>query len=281
MWTRLALVALISSTAAVIAEAGGPEASASFSKPIVREERTVEVQGASETWRLEWVKPPGPVCPPDDAGWFTCPCHGFEFGEEGELDLVRVRSGDETDRLHLTPLFDRIETPPPAWERKHAALRGRPVLASDFDAWEKAELARSSSFEDSVMKRAPVSVLELRDFNRDGWATEFILQISNLPCGKRESVLVGISPKRPRLHVFGSVEHPDQPLVLFVELWEALHVSNGSLRTVSWTCGDHASEVQQEITLTVDKLGIHAVRENFSCDEPPKEHGRLLSREIL
>src|SRR5258706_785750 len=73
--------------------------------PVVREERTAEVNGVSEVWRLEWLHPPGLICAPDDPVWFTCPCHGFEFGEEGELDLVRLRSSREVERLHLTPLF--------------------------------------------------------------------------------------------------------------------------------------------------------------------------------
>src|SRR5262245_12271591 len=79
---------------------------------VVREERTVEGAGASEVWRLEWIGETYGVCgPADTAGWYTCPCSGFEFGEAGELDLVRLRASKEIERLHLAPLFLSQWTP--------------------------------------------------------------------------------------------------------------------------------------------------------------------------
>jgi hypothetical protein len=131
-----------------------------------------------------------------------------------------------------------------------------------------------------VMKRAPLSVVEIGDFNRDGWATEFVLQVGAIPCGKRASVLVGLSPPRPSLHVFSSAEHPERPLILYVHQWEKLRTAKAALRVVSWTCGDHGSEVQNEIVLTIDAKGIHAVRETFSCVDDA-EHGPLIARENL
>ena len=262
---------------------------ASQPKPVVREERAVQIDGASETWRLEWVKPPEPVCAPEDPVWFTCPCQGFEFGEEGELDLVRLRSSKEVDRLHLTPFFRGKDTPSPAWEKNHAALRRWPVLDSDQDWFTEVDTtsddAGLAAFQKAVSERTPVTVLDLQDFNHDGWAAEFVLQIGTLPCGKRESVLVGISRDWPKLHVFRSVERPDKPLVLFFQHWERMRVSGGKVRTVTWPCGDHASEVHDETVLRVDAKGFHAMRETFSCDvsegPPGAVHGKLLSREIL
>lgn len=278
LWAVAALTGILAASRGTAQDARAPAPQAR----VLREERTVDVNGTTETWRLEWAHPPGPICPPDDPGWFTCPCSGFEFGEEGELDLVRSRSSGEIDRLHVTPLFSNDEVPAPASEKGHAALRRFPVLASDLDAWERADQFGSpAAFQEAVVERTVINILDLRDFNLDGSATEFVLQIGVLPCGKRQSVLVGISPSRPGLHAFGSAEHPDRPLVLYVDHWEKLRTSTGPLRIVTWSCGDHASEVHEELLLKVDEIGIHAARETYSCGEPGQEHGELISREIL
>ena len=76
---------------------------------ILREQRDVVVDGAREQWRLVWKGKPQPACAPDDGledGWLTCPCDGFAFGEQGDLDLVRLAGTSPEDRLSLTPLFD-------------------------------------------------------------------------------------------------------------------------------------------------------------------------------
>ncbi len=44
----------------------------------VREQAEINVEGEPESWRLEWVGEPKPVCSatePDSA--LTCPCMGF------------------------------------------------------------------------------------------------------------------------------------------------------------------------------------------------------------
>lgn len=222
------------------------------------------------------------TCPPDDPGWFTCPCEGFAFGESGDLDLVRLQHGKEVGRLPLTPLFANQETPD--WEAKKAVLQRWPVHEkTDFEAWEKADSAGAvqlAQFKEAAMRRNSAPVLGVADFNQDGWATEFVLQVGVLPCGKRQSVLVGVSPDRPQLHVFGTAEHPDTPLVLSPNHWEKLKAARHPVRVISWACGDHGSEEQTEFALSIDRAGIHAVREDFSC-EAGREHGDLLSREVL
>src|SRR5258708_10554751 len=65
-------------------------------RPVIREEQTVVVNGAIETWRLEWKTAPKPYCPPVEVP--VCPCNGFGYGESGQLDLVRTRNGREGDR---------------------------------------------------------------------------------------------------------------------------------------------------------------------------------------
>ena len=248
-----------------------PSAAQPGDESVIREERAVQVAGASEIWRLEWRRPPRPVCAADDPLWYTCPCMGFEFGEAGQLDLVRLRADREIDRLPLTPLFAHRNGDLGAFPVGPAALRRFPVLDSD----------REQLDPDSVSKRAPVRVLDLHDFNRDGWATEFVLQIGTLPCGKRESVVVGVGPGQRTLHAFASADHPEKPLVLYANHWESLRTANGSVRLVAWECGDHGSEAREEIVLTVDAKGIRAARETFSCGVAGTHHGPLLSHENL
>ncbi len=252
--------------------------------PEAREWRGVSVNGKPEVWELRWAAPPALVCPPDDPAWFTCPCEGFAFGESGDLDLIRTLGlgGKEVDRLPLTPLFANHETP--AWETGKAVLQRWPVVAiRDHEAWDEADLqgaVQLARFKQEVMQRAPVSLLEVADFNQDAWATEFILQVGVLPGCKRQSVVVGVSPDRPYLHAFGTAEHPDTPIVLYPDHWAELKTAKHPLRVVSWTCGDHGSEQQTELILSIDPAGIHVIQETFSC-EGGGEHGGLLSRRVL
>ena len=57
--------------------------------------------------------------------------------------------------------------------------------------------------------------MPLGDYDRDGRATEFVLQVDAGPCGHDTSLVVGISRDTPRLHAFGTAESPDEPLVRF------------------------------------------------------------------
>jgi len=234
---------------------------------LVREEKSVVVDGATEVWRLVWKRAPRPACGPDDPGSFTCPCFGFAFGERGQLDLVRMRDGREIDRLHLTPLFGHDDFPfvPPEalvqrWER-----RDRDFVASDDDL----------RFTRRVRGRPVVSVMNLADYDHDGQSTEFFLQTGVLPCGKRMGVVIGLSPGNQRLHAFGSALHPGKPLDLQKEQWDALGSSAGPVRVIDWGCGDHGSETEGEVELQATSAGIRAVHREFECSPG---RGKLLRK---
>ncbi|MDB4993412.1 MAG: hypothetical protein JWM74_844, partial [Myxococcaceae bacterium] len=72
---------IASATPSVADAAAAPPSSPSPSQAILREEKQVVVDGVTETWRLEWIRPPVPVCM--DSTWETCGCAGFSFGEKG------------------------------------------------------------------------------------------------------------------------------------------------------------------------------------------------------
>ena len=247
--------------------------------PVTRDERAVKVDGVDETWRLEWLAVPRLVCQPLDASWSTCPCTGFAFGEAGELDLVRLRDASEIDRFHLT-FFSNADMPPGAEGR--FALQRWPVRDIDAEAFERANANGRRDFRKRVQERKPVRILKLADFDHDGWATEFVLQVRNKPCGQRPSILVGVSPGRPKLHAFGSADHPDRPLILEAEAWKRLRDTQGSGgRFVESACGDHGAVQQREVALRADASGIHAVRETYACDASGAKQGDPVSRETL
>lgn len=224
----------------------------------IREERTVIVDGVSERWRLEWAGPTVEVCSPDQswgAEWGMCPCSGFEFSEDGDIYLVRERPGVPAERLHLTPFFRADQAP-----GKQAVLRRWPVAPGDEDSSE------APGFAERVRARPLTPMMALADYDHDGQATEFALQIGAIPCGHQQTIIVGIDSHNPRLHAFASVEQPGTPLVLEnPQQWEELRRGSGQATIVLWACGDHGSEHDRTIRLRAAKDGLHAKVDLKAC----------------
>lgn len=240
---------------------------------ITREEAPVGVGATSERWALEWRRPPSSICGPDDpSGALTCPCSGFAYGETGELDLVRRAPGRPDERLALTPFFSEGENP--AEDTQLAVLQRWPVLDSDDAAIDSVDLGPT------IRARPVTRVMVLGDYDHDGRATEFLLQVSAGPCGHQASVLVGVSTANPSLHAFTSVAHPAQPLVLRPELWELLRRSGGEATGVEWPCGDHGAETRTEVRLWAGPAGIDGVRSEYEC-AADDARGRLVSSERI
>lgn len=226
----------------------------------------MRIGGRTELWRLEWEKPPLPACEAGDAMWITCPCAGFAFGERGLLDLVRLRDGKEVERLPLTPLFAEGIVDYGAV----AILRRAEPSEADFkDELEDPGLAGR------VRTRPSERVLDLADYEHDGQAREFLLQVAAAPCGKRMHVAVGVSRADPRLHVLHSLAYPERPLVLRIDHWQALRQAAAPPRRVDWPCGDHGSDTETELELRADQHGIAVHEREYLCTKAG-ERGRLL-----
>lgn len=212
---------------------------------IVREEITVVVGGGAERWRLEWRKPPTPQCM--DESWSTCPCDGIEFGEEGELDLVREREGAAEERLHLDALFMNHTAALPRWQK----------LPSD-----SADAAPTPA---TLRARPLVRIMQLADYDHDGMATEFVLRVGYEMCGHVPTLVVGVSTSNPALHAFTAVENPKEPLLLeSAAQWEQIRRSLPA--TLSGIrCGDHGSEVARTTRITRDAAGLHAKTTETRC----------------
>jgi hypothetical protein len=241
--------------------------------PLIREEHKVMVHGAEELWRLEWTGRPKPACSPDQPEWMTCPCSGFAFGERGDLVLVRDRPGIDVERLELAPLF-RGEFDGPGYAGE-AVLRRWDVEKGDVN--NSHLLAALASW---VRARPIATVMRFGDYDHDGEATELLLQVGTLPCGKPVSVAVGVSHRTDRLHAFSTVEHPERPLVLQTSQWEALLRAKTPINVLDWVCGDHASETETVLALSADADGIHATRSEYKCHENGRR-GELSSKESL
>jgi hypothetical protein len=232
---------------------------------VVREQQRVVVGSTVEEWRLEWQSAPEPACDPSTDDWYTCPCSGFAFGETGTLDLVRQVPGRPEERLHLSPLFALG-----FYGKPIAQLPKRPVLDSDMAHMDDPEFAKM------VASRPVVKVMALADYDHDGRATEFLLQVG-APCGHRQTIVVGISRANPKLHAFGTIANPKKPLVLeSPEAWKQLLRSNGKTTVVSWPCGDHGSPEELQFELVTGESGIQAFLLRYSCNDQGRQ--QLLER---
>ena len=211
-----------------------------YPAPLVREQQSVVIGAVTETWELRWKAPPTPACEPNDVS-LTCPCTGFAYGEGGALILVRIRNGQEVNRLELTPLFKGADV-----NLGDIAIlqRWEPNYDTDFAALGK------DGFLDVVARRPVVKIMDFVDYDHDGNRSEFYLKTDTLPCGKNVGVVVGISRSNQKLHVFGTGSKPTQPLLLQKHIWEALSRASGSVEVVDWPCGDHGSEEESTVSLT-------------------------------
>lgn len=240
--------------------------------PVTREEHKVVVDGVEEHWRLEWATPPSPACSPDEPDvWSTCPCSGFAFGERGNLVLVRKKPGGDEERFALRQLFaGDFDAPGNVGE---VVLRRWDVQEEDMDQ------SDSPDFAERVQARPPATVMRFRDYDHDGQATEFILQVGTLPCGKKMSVAIGVSRQNPRLHAFRTTEHPERPLVLQAWQWESLLGAKAPIKVTDWKCGDHGSDAETELELAVDENGIHATNWTYECDQDGRR-GKFTGKEV-
>jgi hypothetical protein len=239
---------------------------------VFREEHRVIVNGVEERWGLYWVGSSKPACSPDQPEWKTCPCSGFAFGERGDLVLVRERPRSKEEHLGLAPFFEG-EFDGPGYPGE-AVLRRWDVEKDDLNVSNSVGLARY------IGSRPLATVMHFGDYDHDGHATEFLLQVGTLPCGKPVSVAVGVSRRIDRPHVFSTVEHPDRPLVLQTAHWVSLLKAKAPVKVVDWVCGDHASETETVLELSADADGIHGMRSEYECHENGRRAG-LIKKDSL
>lgn len=241
---------------------------------LVRDERAVSVQGMREVWRLVWAAKPRPLCPETDVvSSITCPCSGWAYGEQGDLFLVRMRGGREVDRLRLGPLFGRFDAPGDAEDGDVAYLQRWPRRDRDHEREARGDPALVAE----VHHRSSPQVIQPADYNHDGQATEFLIQVGTLPCGKHQYAAVGVTKDRPTLHALGSKAHPNEPLTMPLQAWRALLRSPTPKPVLIWDCDDHGSEVQSMLDVSAAGGVIRAVDRDYGC--PSQGNAGKLIRE--
>lgn len=252
---------------------GGAAAPPTF----LREQKTVTVDGRAEQWQLVWEGRPRSICGPDDVEMaITCPCTGFAYGELGRLSLVRRQGGKVIDRLALGSYFEDL----PADDAKGlAAMQWRPMEPRDFDDFQTAD-GTDPALAAAVRKRPGPRVMRMGDYDRDGNASEFLVQVSAGPCGHTAYMLFGVSRANPKLHAFGTADHPADPLVLPGQAWQALLTWSGPSRVTALACGDHGSDVRQELVLSSAQGTIRVRQKTWSCPEDGSAE-RLLGEAVL
>lgn len=244
--------------------------------PIVRQQQTLVIDGQKEEWQLRWQSKPTPVCNAEEADMaFTCPCAGFAYGEQGKLTLQRI-SPHGNEEMNLSTLFDNDLDGPQG--RGVAALRRWNLLQSDMDTL--LDEQRAAAHIAKIKKRPLANVMQFGDYLHDKLGATFLLQVGVMPCGHIMSVLIGISAQKRKLHAIGTALHPDKPLILEKRIWEALRKSKGSVRSTAWACGDHGSEQEEEIELSIGDSGITATTRLYACTKEDKR-GKLMSTEIM
>jgi hypothetical protein len=115
-----------------------PESPPEHPTPVIREKRTVRVDGAVETWRIQWRDSPSTTCM---SAW-NCICGPFGHAQRGEADLIRSRPGSLEEVFPLSSIFpEGLDTPP--IELSDAILRAWRFDEHDSDESADAEtLAR-------------------------------------------------------------------------------------------------------------------------------------------
>jgi len=213
------------------------------SAPVVRATRVVVVDGVNETWSLRWRGAPDSVC--GDA--MSAACQGFAFGEQGSLELLRERPGAATETLALDKLFDdglaRLQ--------KYAPHPGDGLLTVDAPF---------------LAGRPVVDVMKLGDYDHDGRATEFVLQIGANAYGHQPSIVVGISTADPRLHAFTSASDPKTPLALETPgAWERVKNATRAVTLVQVRCGDHGATEEEDARITFKGGILDVTRKKKPC----------------
>jgi len=104
--------------------------------------------------------------------------------------LERQRRGAPRERMELAPLFagsDMLFN-----EKDAVAMLARwPARLSDIG---------NNPASAAIRARPPEPIMRIRDYNHDGIAGDFLLQIDTQPCGKHVMIAVGITRDNPHLH---------------------------------------------------------------------------------
>lgn len=242
-------------------------------RPILREAVSLTIAGSAESWRLEWTDTPTPYCHVGEIYMaMTCPCDGLAYGEAGSLELVRSRRPGPDETMSLDPLFRGVGIMTPI-AGSGAVLPKLPYRESDF----ARDSRKDPTLAGDISRRPIKRIMQMADYNHDGWEAKFLLQVDEVPCGRRRFVAVGVTKARPYLHALGSKAWPEQPLILAGEVWMKLRHGVGPFNVLTWPCGEEGGETESRVLVRVENGELDVMEEEWSC--PTRRRPRhLISR---
>ncbi len=239
---------------------------------LVREQKTIVVNGHRETWQLRWLRAPkpSPDCSPMGESYENnCLCAGFAYGESGRLEVVR-RVGGKTERLVLDQ-FDRaggFDT-----EGPDTVLRKWEPQAQD--PTDRSDPAAIVKLITALKHRPQADVLALGDYLHDGVGRQFPFQVGQMTCGKRMNILVGVTAQNPHLHAIQPAAHAAEPIVADQRAWAALLGGGGVGTSTYWPCGDHGSEQEIALQLAARDGFVTGKTMNYECGKDG-QRGKLV-----
>lgn len=229
---------------------------------VLREQRSFTVNGVKEVWRLIWrgaLRESKNCGPAEPEMALTCPCSGVAYAQVGDLVLERRRPGVPPERMDLTPLFTGSDM--------LFNEQGPVVILARWPAPLKDIGLRYPIRPETIRARPAVPVMHLRDYDHDGMAGEFLLQVDTEPCGKHVMVAIGTTRDHPHLHALTSAEHPERPLLLYSWQWEALARNPRPSVVMDWPCGDHGADEETTMALRANHGLIHVTRITSTCPD--------------
>ncbi len=176
---------------------------------------------------------------------------------------MRRQDAETRELLDLTSFYRHEYLPVPG--NLAVLQRWVPVPATAHDEEDDWHHASDFNFVSRVRARGPAPVMRIGDFNHDGQASEFLLQVGARGCGRPLMVLVGVSKYNRHLHVFASAEAPDVPLELDAQTWEAVRGSAKPVRALESRCEALAGQVETELQVEVRHGIFHVRRATHPC----------------
>lgn len=223
---------------------------AGYSPSMIRDRVEVDIGQGPETWLLRWKKAPKPACFTAEARKLAR-CLGLAGpGESGPIEIVRVRDGAEVAASDLTPIFGQEDAP--------VIARFPPGVRFSAKALTEAKATK---------------VMDLRDYNQDGRAAEFVLvgryNPRRGPPLDRIGHLTGLSPNGGGLFSYA---------IEGTGTWESVRTMTDTFELVLIPCNDHASDLEYVDVFTRTPRGVTREMRKYRC-LPTGARGRLAESE--
>ena len=204
------------------------------SAPDVAEEHRVTVDGVDEVWRVRFTQPPAAPAPvreeADCAEWY------FRGFDPRRAVIERVRDGVVVERFEDPAAGVAVEGQLPPISRE-LLIPARVRLPAGQRA---PTLAQS--------ERLPrPTILSVGDYDHDGRAVEFVLDLGPFICGNSLSGVVGLSRDRPRLHLLEWASPARARMILLgAGDWDEVRAEpSGDM--VIWRCGNHGYDGEERL----------------------------------